>query len=65
MVHGRVEGALYGIKCVDLKASAVLVGEVQTPRIAIEEGASLEGSMQVGKDIPTLPKKANDTATPK
>ena len=65
VVQGRVEGALYGIKRVDLKASAVLVGDVQTPLIAIEEGASLKGNVRVGKDIPTLPKKANDTVTPK
>ena len=66
VVHGRVYGNLYGIKRVDLKKSAVLVGDICTPRIAIEEGASLKGSVLVQKDIPTLQtKKANDTAAPK
>jgi len=66
VVHGRVDGNLYGIKRIDLKKSAVLVGDICTPRIAIEEGASLKGSVLVQKDIPTLQtKKANATAAPK
>ena len=54
VVHGRVEGNLFGGKRIDLKGSAVLVGDIHTVRIAIEEGASLKGSVQVQKDIPTL-----------
>jgi cytoskeletal protein CcmA (bactofilin family) len=66
VVHGRVDGTLYGTKRVDLKKSAVLVGDIYTPRVSIEEGASLKGSVLVQKDIPTLQtKKANDTAAPK
>jgi cytoskeletal protein CcmA (bactofilin family) len=66
MVHGRVDGNLYGTKRVDLKQSAVLVGDICSPRIAIEEGASLTGSVLVQKDIPALQrKKANDTAARK
>ena len=65
VVHGRVDGNLYGIKRVDLKKSSVLV-DICTPRIAIEEGASLKGSVLVQKDIPNLQtKKANATAAPK
>jgi cytoskeletal protein CcmA (bactofilin family) len=47
-----VDGTLYGTKSVDLKKSAVLVGDIYTSRIAIEEGASLKGSVLVQKDIP-------------
>ena len=66
VVHGRVDGNLYGIKRVDLKKSAVLVGDICTPRIAIDEGASLKGSVLVQKDIPTLQaKKADGAAAPK
>ena len=32
VVHGRVDGTLYGTKRVDLKKSAVLVGDIYTPR---------------------------------
>lgn len=66
VVHGRVDGNLYGIKRVELKKSAVLVGDICTPRIAIEEGASLKGSVLVNKDVPTLQtKKPDDPAAAK
>ena len=54
VVHGRVDGTLYGTKRVDLKKSATLVGDIYTRRIAIEEGASLTGGVLVKKDIPTF-----------
>ena len=60
MVHGRVDGILYGTKRVDLKKSAVLVGDICAPRIAIEQGASLKGSVLVQKDIPVLQRKKAD-----
>ncbi len=53
VVHGRVDGNLYGIERVELKKSAVLVGDINTPRIVIEDGASLKGSVLVQKDIPS------------
>ncbi len=66
VVHGRVDGTLYGTKRVDLKKSAVLVGDIYTRRIAIEEGASLKGSVLVQKDIPALQReKADETAAAK
>jgi hypothetical protein len=54
VIQGRVDGNLYGLERVDLKKSAVLVGDICTPRVAIEEGASLKGSVLVQKDIPTV-----------
>ncbi|MGD1081560.1 MAG: polymer-forming cytoskeletal protein [Candidatus Sulfotelmatobacter sp.] len=36
LIRGRVDGNLYGRESVDLKKSAVLVGDIYTPRIAIE-----------------------------
>jgi cytoskeletal protein CcmA (bactofilin family) len=63
VVHGRVDGTLYGTKRIDLKKSSVLVGDIYTPRVSIEEGASLKGSVLVQKDIPALQrKKADETA---
>ncbi len=63
VVHGRVDGNLYGIKRIDLKKSAVLVGDICTPRIAIEDGASLKGSVLVQKDIPS-PQTKKEGASP-
>ncbi len=62
VVHGRVDGNLYGIERVELKKSAVLVGDINTPRIVIEDGASLKGSVLVQKDIPSPQTKKEDAA---
>jgi cytoskeletal protein CcmA (bactofilin family) len=52
VLHGRVDGNLYGSDRVELKKSAVLVGDINTPRIAIEDGAYLKGNVQIiQKDI--------------
>ncbi len=47
---------------VELKKSAVVVGDIYTPRIVIEDGASLKGSVQVQKDIPRPQTKKEDAA---
>ena len=60
VVHGRVDGTLYGTKRVDLKEVGCLGGRhLYTPH-AIEEGASLKGSVLVQKDIPVLQRKKAD-----
>ena len=50
-VQGRVEGDLYGLERAELKKSATVVGDIYTPRIAIEDGMSLTGSVHANKDI--------------
>jgi len=50
-VQGRVEGDLYGLEHAKLKKSATVVGDIYTPRIAIEDGTSFTGSVHVNKDI--------------
>lgn len=62
VVQGRVDGNLYGIERVELKKSAVLAGDIYTPRITIEDGALLEGNVRVHKDIPRPQTKKEDAA---
>jgi cytoskeletal protein CcmA (bactofilin family) len=52
VVEGRVDGNLYGLERAELKKSATVVGDVYTPRIAIEDGAFLEGDVRVHTDTP-------------
>jgi len=52
VVQGRVDGNLYGLERAELKKSATVVGDIYTPRIAIEDGAFLEGNVWVHKDTP-------------
>ena len=65
VVQGRVAGNLYGLERTELKKSATVVGDIYTPRIAIEDGASLEGTVQVHKDIPRPQTRKENAATAK
>lgn len=47
VVQGSVEGTLTGAERVCIGASGVVQGEVHTRRIAIEEGAILQGSVDI------------------
>jgi cytoskeletal protein CcmA (bactofilin family) len=62
VVEGRVEGNLYGLERAELKKSATVMGDIYTPRIAIEDGAFLKGSVRVHKDIVRPQTKKEDAA---
>ena len=63
VVQGRVDGNLYGLERAELKKSATVVGDIYTPRIVIEDGAFLEGNVQVHKDILLPQTKKENAAT--
>jgi cytoskeletal protein CcmA (bactofilin family) len=50
VVHGKVEGNLNGTERVELKRSAVHVGDISTQRITVEDGAYLKGAIDIHKD---------------
>jgi cytoskeletal protein CcmA (bactofilin family) len=49
VVHGKVDGGVNGTDRVELKKSAVLVGDIVTARIVIEDGAFFKGGIDVQK----------------
>ncbi|MEQ1474068.1 MAG: polymer-forming cytoskeletal protein [Candidatus Acidiferrum sp.] len=49
IVSGRIEGKVTGRDKVQLMGTAQVTGEVQTERLAIEEGALLRGKVEAGK----------------
>jgi cytoskeletal protein CcmA (bactofilin family) len=49
VVHGKVEGNLHGSDRVELKRSAVQVGDIATQRIVIEDGAYFKGAIDIRK----------------
>jgi cytoskeletal protein CcmA (bactofilin family) len=55
IVQGKLEGAIHATDRVDLKQSAIVVGDITTRRISIEEGAHLRGSVNIQKEA--LPKE--------
>jgi cytoskeletal protein CcmA (bactofilin family) len=50
VVHGKVDGNLNGTDRVELKRSAVQVGDISTQRIVIEDGAFFKGAIDIRKD---------------
>ncbi len=52
VVQGRLEGNIHASDRVDLKRSAIVVGDIATQRISIDEGAYLKGSVNIQKEAP-------------
>jgi cytoskeletal protein CcmA (bactofilin family) len=51
IVRGRIEGKIAGRERVQLWNTGHVTGEVQTQRLAIEDGAVLRGKVETGKPI--------------
>lgn len=49
LVRGKVEGKVTGRDKVQLWSTGQVIGEVQTERLAIEDGALLRGKIEAGK----------------
>ncbi len=61
VVDGSVEGDLVGRERVNIRKSGSVTGKVLTPRVNIEEGAFLRGSVEMtraGEALPSRPEKA-------
>jgi len=52
VVQGRLEGNIQATDRVDLKQSAVVMGDIATQRISIDEGAYFKGSVNIQKEAP-------------
>ena len=50
VVQGKLEGNIQASERVDLKQSAIVVGDIVTRRISIEEGAHIKGSVDIQKE---------------
>jgi len=50
VVSGRVEGSVVARSRLELQATSRIDGEVHTPRLQLEEGAVLNGSVQMGRN---------------
>jgi cytoskeletal protein CcmA (bactofilin family) len=52
VVQGKLEGNIHASDRVDLKQSAIVVGDIVTQHISIDEGAYLKGSVDIQKEAP-------------
>ena len=50
VVQGKLEGNIQASDRVDLKQSAVVMGDIATHRISIDEGAYFKGSLNIQKE---------------
>lgn len=50
IVHGKVDGNIRASDKVELKRTAVLVGDIQTQRITIEDGAYFKGAIDIQRE---------------
>ena len=51
IVRGRLEGKVSGRERVQLSSTGQVIGEVQTQRLAIEDGAVLRGKVETGRPV--------------
>jgi cytoskeletal protein CcmA (bactofilin family) len=68
VIHGKVDGNVAGSQRVELRKSAILVGDIATQRILIEDGAFFKGGIDIGKEQTSRHDRQNlsqtSTATP-
>lgn len=59
IIHGKVDGDIQGSERVELKRSAVLVGDIRAQRVAVEDGAYFKGAIDVQRGENKSEAKAN------
>jgi len=63
IVHGRIDGKVTGRDKVQLMSTSHVTGEVQTERLAIEEGALLRGKVEAGRLAPKAEAKSSGSTS--
>lgn len=61
LVTGQVNGDILALDLLDIKASAVVIGNIQSAKVNIEPGAVINGYITVGEDIEALTERWNKT----
>jgi cytoskeletal protein CcmA (bactofilin family) len=64
LVIGRVSGNVSGSERVEIQASGIVEGDVRAPRLVVQEGAQLNGSIQMTTDKPGATATAKPSASP-
>ena len=63
VIQGKVSGNVRGAERVELKRSAVVVGDIYTQRFAVEEGAYFKGAVDVARETVSASKEPARTTT--
>jgi cytoskeletal protein CcmA (bactofilin family) len=65
VIHGKVDGNVRGTQRVELKKSAILVGDLVTQRVVIEDGAYFKGGIDIQKEAAKPEPKPEPKPAPK
>jgi cytoskeletal protein CcmA (bactofilin family) len=65
MINGTVNGDIIVFERLELGRTARIVGNIQAPRLMMEDGAILEGSCNMVKAKETLEKRIAEASAPK
>ncbi len=49
VIAGRVSGGIHAVSRLELQASSIVAGEIEAPRMQVEEGAQVQGRVAVGE----------------
>ena len=49
-IQGKLEGNIHATECAELRKSAVIVGDIVTQRIAMEDGAYIKGKIEIQRE---------------
>lgn len=58
VVFGRVEGSVKATSRAELKRTAVFIGDIAAARLSIEDGATMEGYVDLAQEAPAAKKPA-------
>lgn len=61
IIHGKVDGNIRGTDRVELKRTAVLVGDISTQRVSIEDGAYFKGAIDIQRQEKAEPKREGNS----
>jgi cytoskeletal protein CcmA (bactofilin family) len=64
VVEGQVEGDLKGDEQVVLRTTAKVQGDIASPRVVLEDGATFSGGVDMGDPLGKKPSTMTSTSTP-
>lgn len=63
VVHGKLEGNIRASERAELRKSAIAMGDIETQRVAIEDGAYFKGKVDIQKEVAKAAEPARPTST--
>src|SRR5579864_2730440 len=60
-VYGKVSGNVDARDRVEIKRDGAVIGDIQTARISIEDGAIFKGRIEIGRPVPNQAKKSESS----